>query len=198
MDLLHHIRGERQQRSRKEPLERTLFTRISGLVKHFGLDMSFLEELDNTADRTTRKKVKFDQVRHKEHFEFPLFSLVTEEEYRVTTAIICKVDNPYLHFAHSAAEILLSVPLFHLNPDLSPAKLATYHFETLMLLELARKEVEELTGQLAAERAGGERGRDAARETSTEASLNEDESRQNSLQERIEHLRTFIGRVENP
>lgn len=138
MDLVKHIKRERAQKRIKQPFRRTLFDRISGLVKEYSLGESFLSSLDNFS--LPRENLKFDHVRAKEPFEPPLFSLSTEEEYRVTMAIINKVNNPYLHFVNSPDEILLSGPLFHGNPSLEPDKLARYHFETLLLDELAKSE----------------------------------------------------------
>lgn len=138
MDLVRHIKSERAQKRIKQPFRRTLFDRISGLVKEYSLGESFLRSLDNFS--LLRENLKFDHVRAKEPFEPPLFSLSTEEEYRVTMAIINKVNNPYLHFVSSPDEILLSGPLFRRNPFLGPDKLARHHFETLLLDELAKSE----------------------------------------------------------
>lgn len=140
MDLVKHIRSERAQKRIKQPFSRTLFDRISGLVKEYALGESFLRSLDHFTDHTFRENLKFNRVRAKEPFEPPLFSLLTEEEYHVTMAIINKVNNPYLHFVNSPDEILLSEPLFRCNPSLEPDKLARYHFETLLLDELAESE----------------------------------------------------------
>ncbi|MEJ2657864.1 MAG: hypothetical protein P8012_11830 [Desulfobacterales bacterium] len=78
--------------------------------------------------------------------ECPLFSLVSEEEYCLTLSIINKVDNPYLVHAHSPEEILLCKPLYRINPELGPDKLLRYHFETLYLHELAKRNHRKQTG----------------------------------------------------
>ena len=139
MDLLKHIKSERAQKKVKHPFRRALFDRINGLVKEYALGESFLKRLDNFPDQLLRENAKLDRGRGKEHFEPPLFSLSTEEEYRVTMAIMEKVNNPYLHFVNSPDEIVLCGPLFSRNPSLGPDKLARYHFETLLLYELARE-----------------------------------------------------------
>ena len=136
MDLVKHIKSERAQKKIKQPFRCILFARISSLVKEYALGESFLRRLDNIPDHLLSEDLKFDRVKTKEPFEPPLFSLATEEEYRVTMAIMNKVNNPYLHFVNSPDEILLSGPLFRRNPSLGPDKLARYHFETLLLDEL--------------------------------------------------------------
>ncbi|MGH7771786.1 MAG: hypothetical protein ACREQA_06070 [Candidatus Binatia bacterium] len=139
MDLVKHIKRERAQKRIKQPFRRTLFDRINGLVKEYALGESFLSRLDNSSDHLRRENLTFDRVRVKEPFEPPLFSLSTEEEYLVTMGILRKVNYPYLHFVHSPDEILLCGPLFRRNPSLGPEKLARYHFETLLLEELAKQ-----------------------------------------------------------
>ena len=99
-----------------------------------------MDLLDNVEDGLPKEKVKFTRVRVKTPMESPLFSLVTKDEYALTKSIINKVDNSYLTYAHSPEEILLSGPLYHLNPSLSPEKLRRYHFETLLLHERAKEE----------------------------------------------------------
>ena len=139
MDLLKHIKSERAQKKIKQPLQRTPFDRINDLVKQYALGESFLKRLDHFPDHFLRESSEFDHPRAKEPFDPPLFSLSTEEEYRVTMAIMEKVNNPYLHFVNSPDEIVLCGPLFSRNPSLGPDKLARYHFETLLLYELARE-----------------------------------------------------------
>jgi hypothetical protein len=64
----------------------------------------------------------------------PLFFLATPEEYRVIQEILAVLTNPYLAWAGSPEEILLSQPLWHRRPDLSPEALADRHFAELFLL----------------------------------------------------------------
>lgn len=138
-DLVKHIKRERAQKKTKQPFGRATFDRVNALVKEYALGEGFLRRLDDFADHVFRENPKFDHVRAKELFEPPLFSLSTEEEYRVTMTIIRRVNNPYLSFVNSPDEILLCGPLFSRNPSLGPDKLAGYHFETLLLDELAKE-----------------------------------------------------------
>lgn len=140
MDLVKHIKSERAQKKIKQPFRRTLFNRISGLVKEYALGESFLRSLDNFTDNVLRGSLPLNRPRAKEAFEPPLFSLSTEEQYRVTMAILEKVNNPYLYFVNSPDEILLCAPLFRRNPSLRPDKLARYHFEILLLGELGEQD----------------------------------------------------------
>jgi len=144
VDLLRHLKSERAQKKTKEPFRRALFDRINSLVMKYALGETFLERLGNFTDDLLRESLEFDRLKAKVRFEPPLFSLSTQEEYRVTMGIMKQVDNPYLHFVNSPDEILMCVPLFSRNPFLGPDQLARYHFETLLLHELAKKAPGEL------------------------------------------------------
>ena len=136
MNLLQHIKRTRSQQRKKQPFKQDVFNKISGLVRQYGLDNSFLRVLDNAVDHLPRKSPEISRARSKMPLEFPLFSLATKEEYSLTMAIINKVDNPYLQFVQSPEEILLCKPLYSLNPSLKPEQLMRYHFETLLSYEL--------------------------------------------------------------
>ena len=190
MDLLEKIKNERAQSKKKKPFRRTLFDKVNGLVRTYSLEESFLSRLEVPEDYVSEAKVEFAQLRKKKPIEFPLFSLSAEREYRLTTAIMGKVDNPYLEFAQSPDEIAISKPLFDLNPSLGADTLQRYHFETLLLCERAKKEMEDLVKQ--ANDGRRRNGAESARE-----SLRDEGSLPNSLEKRIEQLQSFIARVDD-
>ena len=139
MNLLTHIKKERKQQRKKQPVRRNVFNQISNIVRQYGLKESFLGIFENVENHLTAKRLNIRRIRMKMPVGSPLFSLVAEEEYRLTLSIINKVDNPYLVFAHSPEEILFCKPLYRLNPDLSSETLMRYHFETLFLYERAKR-----------------------------------------------------------
>jgi hypothetical protein len=139
MNLLHHIKRKRAKQKRKQPIRRDVFNQICSLVREYDLKESFLNVLDNVEDDLSGENLKFNRVRLKTPMEGALFSLATKDEYSLTMSIIGKVDNAYLKFANSPAEILLCGPLYCLNPALTNQKLMRYHFETLFLHEYAKK-----------------------------------------------------------
>lgn len=138
MNLLEQIKTDRAQKKKKQPFRPTLFDRISGLVLEYRLGEGFLDRLESPADFLLEKEAEFVQGRKKQPFRIPLFSLVGQEEYALTLAIIAKINNPYLEFAQSPEEIALSKLLFELNPALGREKLERHHFETLLLYEQAK------------------------------------------------------------
>jgi hypothetical protein len=190
MDLLQKIKSERAQSKKKRPFKRTLFDKVNGLVRTYSLEVSFLASLEVPEDYLSEAKVEFAQLRKKRPIEFPLFSLSAEEEYRLTTAIMSKVNNPYLEFAQSPDEIAISKTLFDLNPSLAEDKLERYHFETLLLCECAKKEMEDLLKQTKDHRR--KEGTGSAKE-----SLGDGGPLPNSLEKRIEQLQSFVARVED-
>ena len=190
MDLLQKIKSERAQSKKKKPLRRTLFDKVNGVVRKYSLEESFLSKLEVPEDYVAEAKVEFAQLKKKKAIKFPLFSLSAEKEYRLTTAIMNKVDNPYLKFAQSPEEIVISKPLFDLNPSLGADQLERYHFETLLLCEHAKKEIKELAKQ-----ASDIRRRKGA--GSVSESLGDDGSLPDSLEKRIELLQSFVEKVED-
>jgi hypothetical protein len=138
MDLVKDIRRGRAQQRAKIPFRRTLFDRINAIVKRHALGEAFLANLANFSDDYLREYLAVYRLRAKDHWDPPLFSLSTEEEYRVTIAILHTAHNPYLHFASSPDEILLCRALFHRNASLEPEELTRDHFATLLFRELGR------------------------------------------------------------
>ncbi|MBW1917478.1 MAG: hypothetical protein JRI57_05585 [Deltaproteobacteria bacterium] len=92
---------------------------------------SFVALLDQPLEQWPVEIFAHEPVPNKAFFQPPLFALGTAPEYQVTMAIIAAVNNPYLQFVHSPAEILLCGPLFKLNPALNPELLGRFHFLTL-------------------------------------------------------------------
>ncbi len=133
MDLVKDIRRGRAQQRATIPLRRTLFDRINDIVRRHALGEPFLANLASFSDDTLGEYLAVYRVRPKDHREPPLFSLSSEAEYRVTTAIIDIINNPYLHFVTSPEEILLCRSLFRRDPALPPEKLTNYHFATLLM-----------------------------------------------------------------
>jgi hypothetical protein len=130
-DLLRNIRTGRAGRRRKEPFRPSLYSRVGGLVRRYGLDEAFLRTLDSPGGRSRGREAP-GRLKRKEPYAPPLFFLSTEREHHVTSAILTKVKSPFLEHANSPDEILLCAELFRRNPSLSPETLACHHFETLM------------------------------------------------------------------
>jgi hypothetical protein len=190
MDLLQKIKSERAQSNKKRPFKRTPFDKVNGLVRTYGLEVSFLSRLEVPEDYLSEANVEFAQLRKKRPIEFPLFSLSAEEGYRLTMAILSKVNNPYLEFAQSPGEIAISKTLFDLDPSLAEDTLERYHFETLLLCERAKKEMEDLLKQT-----NGRRRKEGI--GSAKESLGDRGPLPNTLEKRIEQLQSFVARVED-
>ena len=181
MNLLQHIRSDRTEKKKKELFKQTLFSRIGGLVKVYALESGFLKEMDHLSDVLLREHPVSYRMRAKPPIHRSLFPLLTEEEYRVTSEIIKRADNPYLCFANSPEEILFCKPLFSYNPGIGAENLIRCHFKTLFLCELAKEKVSDLTQQIR-----------QIREKEDENSLDE-QKRVDSLASEIKKLNAFIA-----
>jgi hypothetical protein len=190
MDVLDHIRHKRTQKRKKQLFEREVFTKISTLVRWYGLDENFLKHLDTAENHPTREKMDFVRVKTKKPLEFPLFSLCSRDEYDLTQAILSKVNTPYVSFAHSPEEILLSGTLYHMNAELRPEELKRYDFETLLVYEHAKKYLKELGNQEA------QIGKTINTDCETE-NIENKKSPFSTLTERVTLLHNFIAKVES-
>lgn len=132
MELRKLIKAERDQQRVHLRFQGRLFDRINAIVKRHALGEAFVKTLENFSGDQLREYLGSNRIKPKDHLEPPLYSLSTEEEYRVTIAILNVASNPYLHFASSPEEILLSRPLFDLNPSLEPDKLTRCDFAMLL------------------------------------------------------------------
>ena len=190
MTLLEHIRHKRTRKRKKQLFEREVFTKISALVRWYGLDENFLKKFDNVEDYPPGEKMDFIRVRTKKPFDFPLFSLSSRDEYDLTRALLRKVNNPYLSFAHSPEEILLSGILYHMNAELRPEEFRRYDFETLLFYEHAKKYLKDLANQTA------EIGKTIDIGCETE-NIENKKSQCGTLTEHIKMLHNFITKVES-
>ncbi|MBU0698189.1 MAG: hypothetical protein ABIK98_07510 [Pseudomonadota bacterium] len=189
MALLQNIRNERARQWSKKPLIRDVFTQISSLVNRHGLKESFLIVIENAEDYLTQTNLQLHRIREKTPFVPPLFSLVTHEEYLLAKAIISKVDNPYLRYAHSPEEIFQSKLLYRLNPKLAPETLIRNHFETLLLYAYSQNKVGELVKKARAIE------KTLVNNYETEM-FDTIQSKLIALQERITKLQNFIAKLE--
>ncbi len=183
-DLLGRIRSGRAEKRRKRPFRPTLYARVSGLVKRYGLSEAFLRSLETPRELPREDELGPIRLKPKEPYEPPLFPLSTEDEHRVTQAILARVNNPYLEHATSPDEILVCGSLFRQNPSLHAETLARHHFETLLLAGSARRQIGRLTERVSAIR---DRGHPDA----------EEQSRLPLLLERLAALRTFVTSIDD-
>jgi len=190
MTLLEHIRNKRTRKRKKQLFEREIFTKISTLVRWYALNENFMKKLDNVEDYTPAEKMDFVRVKTKKPFDFPLFSLCSRDEYDLTRAILRKVNTPYLSFAHSPEEILLSGILYRMNTELQPEKLMRYDFETLLLYEHAKTYLKDSANQAAEV--------DKPIDTGCETEIIENKkSKCITSTEHIKMLHNFISKVES-
>lgn len=189
MNLLQHIRNERARQRKKKPFKRDIFNQISSIVRRYGLDESFLTVIEGAEDYLSQTNLELHRIREKMPLDPPLFLLVTHEEYRLARAIISKVDNPYLQYAHSPEEIFQSRPLHRLNPTIPAETLMRNHLETLLLYEYSKAKV----GELIKEANVIEKKLDDEYETEMYYVI---QPQLVAIQERITKLQNFIAKVE--
>src|SRR4030067_1586732 len=147
VDLPESIRKERARKKRRQPLECPLFERINGLVRAHALGEDFLARLSDFREEALPENVRFER-RKKRSYAPPRFPLSRPEDFRVTMAILDRGNNPYLRYDASPDESLLSGPLLARYPRLAPDTLARPPFGTLLIAEIARGEIADLTERM--------------------------------------------------
>lgn len=146
--LLREIRKKRASERAKRPMVFSTFDRISAIVSKYRLDKGFLKELADSRRFPFRTFPGPHHVKLKERLELPLFSLAGEEDYFIARAIVEITNNAYLEHVSSPEEVLLCASLFDLNPSLGSDALQRFHYETLLIYELARRGVVEMVREL--------------------------------------------------
>jgi hypothetical protein len=131
MDLKESWRRERLRERAKEPFPPSRFSHVGGLVRHYQLGREFCRLLEGMTEAGAEELARNGQSEAKVTYEPPLFFLATPEEYLVIQEILSGLDNPYLRWAHSPEEMLLSQPLWRQRSDLDQEELATRHFAAL-------------------------------------------------------------------
>lgn len=138
MDLKQNLRARRARESSKKPFLPSRFSVVSSIIKIHGLDFAFLRLLDRIDEIVFHNLAKSAKIKEKSGLELPLFSLTVEAGYYLTTAIMEKLDNPYLDYARDPEELILSVALYRRNPALPAEVLAGRHFAGLWAEELEK------------------------------------------------------------
>lgn len=188
MSLLKTIRSDRARQGRRQPHARRSVNTVGCVIKAYGLDETFLKRLDGWSDAPGFATMRPGGVKAKPRLDVPPYALLPEADYRLAEAIVERVDNPYLAFAHSPEEILLSGPLFAATPSLTPRELLRADFETLLAAALATRE-------LAGLEAGGEPPCGPKDHREAEGP-DEEASWPPACRERVRQLRAFVRDVE--
>jgi hypothetical protein len=132
MDLKDSFRQDRLRGKEREPLAPSLFSHVGGLVRHYRLEEAFCRRIGEMTAASAETLARTLQSAPKAPYQPPLFFLADLEEYQVIQEIISGLENPYLAWASSPEEILLSQTLWNRRPDLAPEALAIHHFATLL------------------------------------------------------------------
>ncbi len=191
MDLAQDIKRDRRIRSRKVPQERRVFTTIGCIVKEYSLAEDFLTIREPSRDILDEDMVRTLRPKAKKRLDLPPYCMLPEAQYRLTQAIIRRWDGPYLRFASSPEEILLSRLLYDASPSLSAEDLMRHDFEALLLSEYARRELAKLERQQPGSHGGSCPGHPEAAESGAAAFPN------GGTRERIEQLRAFVADIQN-
>jgi hypothetical protein len=131
MNLKESLRRDRVRGQTKSPLAPDLFSQVGGLVRRHRLGEAFCRLMGTMTGARTEALARACGSHAKPLYEAPLFFLATPEEYQVIDQILTGLVNPYLAWARSPEEILLSLPLWRRRPGLDPETLNCRHLAAL-------------------------------------------------------------------
>jgi hypothetical protein len=131
VDLKDSLRQDRARGKVKDPFSPSLFSHIGGLVRRHRLGDDFCRLIGPMTAAGAETLARRCLSEAKPRYEAPLFFLATREEYQVIQKILAGLDNPYLYFARSPEEILLSATLWQRRPGLDPEVLTSRYFAVL-------------------------------------------------------------------
>jgi hypothetical protein len=199
MGLVHQIKREHARRKAKRLYRRTAHAAVGAIADRYGLPEDFVEK-PHVPPVPAGSSFISGPFKEKKSLDAVPFFLADQKQHMVTKRIAEAADNPYLAFAHSPEEIILSKFLLEMNPGIGPDLLDRRHFETLILAELAKRRINELcaafedlsTAAATVKTRGKSSGKKAPRQPeSVRSGLD-------VLRRRIRALSEFIDSVENP
>lgn len=114
MTLLASIKKARTRQSEKQPWPETPFATVGAIVQAF--DLTSLEQL-TAENNEVGGAAKGERL--------SLLPLLSASQYRLTLAILEHFNNPYLVYARTPVDIVISQKLFAKYPDLASTFLAT-------------------------------------------------------------------------
>ncbi len=192
MGLYNQIRRKLHAKKWK-PYHPSEFHVVKVIVEKYGLDESLVEKPYSVPEITALNGFRHIALKAKRKLEIPPFSLVDHAQYLLVKKITDKFSNPYLQFARSPEEIVLSMHLYSLNSSIPHELLEELHFESLFLTELARKRIEILSAALREEPAKLNRKRGMVGGDGVSEQVGA-----NAMELQIKGLMEFISFVERP
>ena len=144
--ILSGVKQRRQKEEEKTALPR-LFATVGAIVAAENLTLPWIRGLKQKD--TMLKTVNDLTIMPKRKTPASLFFIGTDADRETTNAILRTIDAPYLQYATSATDIMYAQQLYDINPSFEPALLQRNAFYTLILGELAKKEITSIEQQSA-------------------------------------------------
>ena len=111
MALLASLKASRERQPGPQPWPWTPWAAVAAIVQAYGL---------TTVDQLEAARPNFARSRER----LSLYPLLTPAQYELVQAILSRHQNPYLSYAQTPADIVLSGRLYERCPDLEPELLA--------------------------------------------------------------------------
>jgi hypothetical protein len=129
MKLTDKIKEDRFRQKAKKPMPETAARVVAAIVQKYGL-------LNMPGERGTKRS---GSPGAEPAGRLSLFPLLTATQWRLAKEIVACYDNPYLVFARSPEEIILSQRLYERHPGLAAEVLQGQSLEALWEKEIFEK-----------------------------------------------------------
>lgn len=144
VSLRDSIQKRRERSKTREVFEPDAFTCVAAILEAFGLSgETFLRLLDEEPVSRTVARALAREGPRKTVVSLPLFALVDPPEFPPLETILSRVQCPYLRWAASPEDVLLSRPLYALHPSIPPRRLKRYSYAFLYRYYAAKKRAPE-------------------------------------------------------
>ncbi len=138
MKLTDRIRRDHSRKKTKLPRLQTAYAAVAAITNKYGLSEHFAEKLGNVPEVPHGAGFTAGPIKEKPGLDAAPFILSDPRQYYAVRHIEKAAENPYLAYAKSPEEIMLSIYLFAINPRIRPELLRSRHFEVLILAEAAK------------------------------------------------------------
>lgn len=145
-EFRRRLRKMRERGKGEEVFEPDLFTRAAAVLKASGIDPEALMKVleGECPDRTVERALERGEAR-KAPFVIPLFAFVEPEMYPRMERLLGRISGPYVRWAATLEDLLLSEPLHELNPAIPPKALSRYSFAFLYRFYMEKRKAEEVS-----------------------------------------------------
>ncbi len=130
MELRDRLRQRRTRNQSQAEFEPDIFSRVVAILDHYGMRAEDLVFHREPVDCIVSRALTRGDIRKKE-IGSVLFGFADAKTFGAIKDLLDRLESPYLRWAGSLEDLVLSRPLFALHPELPAHLLSRYSFAFL-------------------------------------------------------------------